>query len=245
MSEVDSSHLRSDSPLSRSDVYSLRDRILFLLAENLGPLVINALGRLCHYQVIGFEHYENAVRDGRGVILALWHGRMLLPVYHLRGRGIYPLVSLHRDGELIARVVRKLGYDARRGSPREGGLEGFRALLTDLKRGSTIAIMPDGPTGPRHSIHDGVIHLARLSGAPIIPLTHSSNPRWIAKSWDKFNVNKPFSKGVVVFGEPLTISRQSESGKDLTENRDRVRGALIEVEVRADRMMGFPAGELV
>lgn len=116
-------------------------------------------------------------------------------------------------------------------------MEGFKQLLSDLKRGKTIAIMPDGPTGPRHSVRDGVIHLARLSGAPIVPVSSSATPCWIAGSWDKFNVMKPFSKGVVIFGEPFSIPRNLSDERGLESVREIVKTALIEVENEADSYM--------
>jgi len=179
-----------------------------------------------------------AGKAGKGVIIALWHGRMLLPVYHLRNRGITALVSLHLDGELIARIVQRLGYTPRRGSPKEGGREGFMAMLRDLKEGRTVAIFPDGPTGPRHSVRDGVLHLARLSGAPIVPISFSANPAWKASSWDKFNVMKPFSRGVITVGEPFTIPR-NVAQEAIESERNRIKAALTMVEREADELMGY------
>jgi len=194
---------------------------------------------LCRYEVVGFENLLEAEKAGKGAIIALWHGRMLLPVYHLRNRNISALISLHNDGEMIAQIVLKLGYVTRRGSPKEGGMEGFKQLLHDLKNGRTVAIMPDGPTGPRYSVRDGVIHLARLSGAPIIPVSHSSKPRWVAHSWDRFNVMKPFSKGLVVIGKPFTVPRSLSGLEGIEQARQSIRESLLAVELTADLEMGY------
>jgi len=196
------------------------------------------MGGLCRYQVVGDEHIQQATTEGKGIIIALWHGRMLLPVYHLRNRGITALVSLHMDGELIARIVERLGYLPRRGSPKEGGREGFMAMLRDLKEGRTVAIFPDGPTGPRHSVRDGVLHLARLSGAPIVPISFSANPAWKARSWDQFTVMKPFSTGVITIGEPFIVPRKLTQ-EDLETEREIIKSALTKVEQQADDLMGF------
>ncbi len=194
---------------------------------------------MCRYEVVGQENLTDVESNGKGMIIALWHGRMLLPVYHLRNRGISALISLHNDGEMIARVVRKLGYITRRGSPKEGGMEGFKEMLADLKTGKYVAIMPDGPTGPRHSVRDGVIHLARLSGAPIVPISYSANPRWVARSWDKFNVMKPFSRGFVVIGKSFTLERKMAGEEALSSARTVIQRALVSVEVEADRLAGY------
>ncbi len=217
---------------------SFKQKILLFLIEHIGPLIIRLLGALCRYEVKGIENLTKSENAGNGVIIALWHGRMLLPVYHLRNRQISALVSLHNDGEMIARVIKKLGYITRRGSPKEGGLEGFKEILGDLKRGMTVAIMPDGPTGPRHSVRDGVIHLARLSGAPIVPISFSARPRWVARSWDKFNVMKPFSRGIIIIGNPIIVSRQISGIEGLMATRDEIRRILVEVEEQADAHVG-------
>ncbi|MFC2150879.1 lysophospholipid acyltransferase family protein [Calditrichota bacterium] len=186
----------------------------------------------------GEENLLRAHEGGKGAILALWHGRMLLPVYYFRKRGVTALVSLHRDGELIARIVEKLGYQARRGSPKEGGMEGFKAMLRDLKEGRIVAIFPDGPTGPRHSLHDGILHLARISGAPIVPMSYCAVPHWRAGSWDKFMVMKLFSRGKVVLHPAFTLPAKIKSD-ELETYRQQIIDALVAVEQDADKRMNF------
>jgi len=235
--EASSSGLIASEEPAKPDRWSLSDKVALFFAEMLGPLVIRALGQACRYHVEGQHHLETAEAAGGGVILAIWHGRMLLPVYHLRGRGIISLASLHRDGEFIARIVRPLGYISRRGSPREGGRAGFNAMVRDLRAGRTVAIFPDGPTGPRHSVRDGVVQLARLTGAPIVPISFSAAPAWRAGSWDRFMVMKPFSLGVILMKEPFTIPRQFTAEQGLEYYRTQVRMQLLEVENKADSQM--------
>lgn len=220
--------------------YSLKQRLLLFTAEIFGPIFIWLLGVLCIYNEEGEEYFTNAVNEGKGVILTIWHGRMLLPIFHLRNRGIISLVSFHFDGEIITRIVTRLGYIIRRGSPREGSREGFKALLQDLKDGKTISMFPDGPTGPQYFVHDGIIHLARLTGAPIIPLLFSANPCWRARSWDKFMIMKPFSRGILCFGKPVYIPRRFADNDSLEECRERIRQTLIDFENNLDLRMKVP-----
>ena len=201
--------------------------------------MIRILGVLCRYRIVGEERLFESMKEGRAVIITQWHGRMLLPIYHFRNRGISSLVSLHRDGELITRVVTRLGYVIRRGSPREGGSEGFLSMSRDLKAGKTVSIFPDGPTGPRYNLRDGIIHLARISGAPIFPLSFSASSSWRVRSWDRFMIMKPFSRGIICVGEPVTVPRRIGSDEELAEYRQLIRQALIDVECEADRYMGM------
>ena len=223
----------------KDEGFTIKDRFLFGLAGFFGPLLIRLLGVLCRYKVEGEERLFTASREGKGVILAFWHGRMLLPIYHFRGRGICSLVSFHRDGEFITRIVTKLGYIIRRGSPRKGGREGFFSMSKDLKAGMTIAIFCDGPTGPRHHLRDGVLQLARISGAPIIPVSHSASPSWRAKSWDRFMIPKPFSRGIIRLGEPIYIPRRIGSEDEIKRFRQSIKEALIDIEKDVDTLMGY------
>jgi len=220
--------------------FKFKDRMLLAVAGLLGPWLIRGLGFLCRYRVIGGEHLSEAQQLGKGVILALWHGRMLLPVFHFRRRGITSLISLHRDGELIARIVKRLGYIPRRGSSREGGREGFNAMVRDLKAGRVVAIFPDGPTGPRHQLREGIIQLARLTGAPIVPLSFSARPAWRLKSWDSYMIMKPFSRGWVGLGQSFVIPRHLNGEADLAAFRNQTRDALIAIESACDRLAGQP-----
>ena len=109
-------------------------------------------------------------------------------------------------------------------------------MLNDLKDGKTVAIFPDGPTGPRHSIHDGVLHLARLTGAPIVPVLFSAKPCWRARSWDRYMLPKPFSQGIVKYGEPFFISR--DIGPDeMDQKRDELRKHLYDLETELDNRL--------
>ncbi len=222
-----------------SSKFPLTTRALLLAAELLGPALILLLGRLTRFTIENQHYFDRARSEGKGVILTLWHGRMLLPIYHHRRTGVVSLVSLHRDGEFITRVVRRLGYAIHRGSPKEGGREGFQALLVDLKRGASAAMFPDGPTGPRHSIHDGILHLARLSGAPILPLTFSAKPCWRVKSWDRFMIMLPFSRAVIRYEAPICIPRSISNPEEMSRWRDLVRERLTAVEEAVDREMGM------
>ncbi len=216
--------------------YSFKQRFITILAELLGPTLIQILGLLCRYRVEGEQNLLDAQKGG-GVILALWHGRMQLPLYYLRNRKIVVLISQSWDGELIARIAHRLGYATRRGSPRKGGRESFMDLLRDLKNGKSVAIFPDGPTGPLHSLHDGVIHLARMTGCPIVPFSFSVTPAWRASSWDKHMIHKPFSKGLILFHEPITLPRKIDK-EDIEMYRQQIIQRLNDVEIEVDKRMG-------
>ncbi|OPY70213.1 MAG: hypothetical protein A4E63_01726 [Syntrophorhabdus sp. PtaU1.Bin050] len=119
----------------------------------------------------------NGWNNDENFIFCFWHGRLLMmPFANFRGRGKV-LISRHRDGELIARVMGYFRIGSIRGSYRKGTVSSLREIMTDLKNGFDVAITPDGPKGPRYQIKDGIVELARLTGKAIVPLTYSASKK--------------------------------------------------------------------
>jgi lysophospholipid acyltransferase (LPLAT)-like uncharacterized protein len=167
------------------------------------------------------EVFDTLLKQQGGRIMTFWHGRMCaMPrVFRPFGTG-HVLISAHKDGELIARVMEAMGYDAVRGStarqrPGEalvdkGGAAALRSLVRLLKSGGHIGITPDGPRGPRMRISPGTMLLAALSGAPIVPVTYSASFAIRFKSWDRFLLPLPFGRLHVAIGTPLTVPRDAD-----------------------------------
>ncbi|HWO03482.1 MAG TPA: lysophospholipid acyltransferase family protein [Methylomirabilota bacterium] len=139
------------------------------------------------------------------LIYAVWHGRILLLPRLYGRRGSHALASRSRDGELVARWIGRFGLVPVRGSSTRGGGEALRQLARVLRQGGEVVVVPDGPTGPREILKVGVIALARLSGAPIVPTAFGASREWRLHSWDEFRIPKPFARCVVRFGEPIRI----------------------------------------
>ncbi len=127
--------------------------------------------------VRGNEAADTLTRDDRHFILAFWHGRQLMIPLAYRGREIHILISRHRDGELISRIMSRFGYHSVRGSSTRGGTAALRQLIKLGRSGVDIAITPDGPKGPRYVAQPGVIQIAKVTGLPILPLTFSCSKK--------------------------------------------------------------------
>ena len=114
---------------------------------------------------------------GENMIVCFWHGRLLMmPFANMRGKGKV-LISRHRDGELIARVMAYFNLGTVRGSYRKGTVSSLREIIHDLRDGFDVAITPDGPKGPRYSVKKGIVELAKLTGKSIVPLTYSASKK--------------------------------------------------------------------
>ena len=200
------------------------------------------------WRIHGRDDAEALIRAGQPFICAFWHGRLMLaPHGWPKGTPIHVMISRHRDGENIVRATRHLGVVPIRGSRTRGGVAAGRASLRVLKEGGYVAISPDGPRGPRMRVQPGIIALARLSGAPIVPITFGVSRRAVANSWDRFVIALPFGRGVYLWGPPLHVAADADEAA-----RERARIILEErlnaLTAEADRMVGAepiePAGEV-
>ncbi len=155
-----------------------------------------------------------------------WHGRMLVPVWHCRGTNIVAMISQHQDGEMVARLVQKLGYETVRGSSTRGGSQAALEMLKRIGQGQTAAMICDGPRGPIYKMKPGAPFLAQQSQAVVIPATFATTKRWTFHSWDRFVVPKPFSKVVLLYGEPIPACSPNgsieEFGQELEDALNRL-----------------------
>jgi lysophospholipid acyltransferase (LPLAT)-like uncharacterized protein len=143
----------------------------------IGAGLIRALGRTLRIQTEGGEQVDALYRKGHRLIIAFWHGRQLMMPLTYRGTGAHILISQHRDGELIHRIVSRFGFRSVRGSTTRGGAAALRDLIRLGRSGSDLVITPDGPKGPRQVAQIGAVHLAQATGLPIVPLTFSCSKK--------------------------------------------------------------------
>jgi len=191
-----------------------------------GALLVRVLGATWRVDRSGLSALDAAIAGGQRCIFAFWHARLLPLVWTHRGRGIAVLVSRHRDGELITRIIERLGFVTGRGSSTRGGEEGLMDMLSLAEEGRLLAITPDGPRGPAGRMKPGLVFLASKSGLPIVPVATASRRSRVLRSWDRFRIPHPFTRVVVAYGDPIAVPRGLE-GEALEAWRARVEKALI------------------
>jgi len=171
---------------------------------------------------------------GAPVIYAVWHGRiLLLPLLYGR-RAVCVLASRSRDGELVTRYVGRFGIEAVRGSSSRGGAAGLRHLARWLEEGREVVVVPDGPRGPAEVVKPGIVGLARLSGAAIVPVAVGASSEWRLGSWDGFRIPRPFARCVARFGEPIHVPRVVDRRTEEAA-RGEVEAALRALSASVDR----------
>jgi hypothetical protein len=203
--------------------------------------MIQVLGATLGLRVEGAEKVVPLWNGRRPLIYALWHGRIMMAPWlnaemrKARGaRRVIVLTSRSRDGELLARFVERFGLGVVRGSSSRGGAAAIRVLATTLRDGEDVAIAPDGPRGPAERVQPGLIALAALTDAPIVPLGFAARPVLTIGSWDRFVIPLPFARAAVVFGAPIAVSGDAER----EELRQEVEKALADVTAAAERLVG-------
>lgn len=236
--------------MDRKKWKDLRRRWVIRFLPPLASLLIRLLSATLRYRIHVSEGTRKIIESGGQIIFAFWHGRMLImpPIYHkvcgTGGKDAWIMVSQHLDGELIARTVEPFRILSVRGSSTRGGRKALQELVDKVLAGHTAGITPDGPSGPCYSVQPGVVRTAQRTGGPIVPLTWAARPRWVASSWDRFQIPLPFARASVVFDEPLYVP-PGEDSTDLEEHRalleERLRQATerMEAEVRGADAVGW------
>lgn len=174
------------------------------------------------------------VAERKGVIALTWHSRFLMltaawePDFQLP----YVMISRSRDGAVVAATCKTLKLQTLRGSARKsgkakGGEAAAAGAVTAIRSGGCVVITPDGPRGPRQRLGDGPLRLARATGAPLMPCTFSVARRKQFDSWDRFVLPKPFGKGLILWGTPVSIPLETSD-----EELDSIRVG-IETEMNA------------
>ncbi len=203
----------------------------------LGKYLIDLVCFTIRVEIKGFENVRPLI-SSRKFIFAVWHSRLILISYLCKGQDGTALVSRSKDGEFAARILHSQGHETVRGSTNKRGLRALLKLIRSLKENKKPGlIVPDGPTGPRFKVKQGIILLAKGTGFPVIPITYSGKRIKIFSSWDRFILPFPFTKCRVVYGEPVYVSRDANKEEE-ARCTVRLEEELCRITCDADRHFG-------
>ncbi len=163
-------------------------------------------------------------------IFALWHAHQCA-LYANEDRGsLNVMISKSNDGDIIATATEHMGIKTVRGSHKRAGAGATLALLEKLEQGESAAITVDGPRGPMGKVKDGVVNIAKLSQAPIIPMTWYSPSKWLLKfnTWDEFRFPLLGVKTIAVYGDPIYVPSDCTK-EELEIYREKVETALFDL----------------
>ncbi len=207
----------------------IRARILSFI----GWIVLSLWSRTLRIQFVQREIPDRLISEGKNVIFAFWHGRQFMLFHSHRNSGVIIPASESRDGEIQAGILKWFGFDVVRGSSKRKGDRALLGLVDGLRRGKSLALAVDGPRGPIYEAKQGVPYLAGKLDKQIIPVITSAKNYWILeKIWDKYLLPKPFTKGVVMYGDPIIVKGISE--EELEMKRKELGAALNRLMAQAD-----------
>lgn len=209
----------------------------------LGAMYIRLVWLTSRWEIENVSVPQAFWRDNKPFVITFWHGHLLMmnQCWDM-SKPIHMLISQHRDGRIVARVIGHLGIQSIAGSSSRGGASAVRQMVKTLKAGEYVGITPDGPRGPRMRTTEGVVQVARMAGVPIIPSAYSVRNRRVLRSWDRFQVALPFTRGIILWGEPIDVPRTLDAA-GIEAKRAEVEAKMIALAQQAERRMGHTPTE--
>lgn len=210
------------------------------LLPGAGLFLIKLLSRTIRVAFMDPENETTGMQRGSSLIYASWHQRFFPGItLFAKRKPIAIMVSQSRDGEFIAAIISMLGWEPVRGSSSRGGRSALLNLKKRVHKGYKIGHIVDGPRGPFGRVKPGLVAMAQVTGAAIVPTICSAEKYWQAQSWDRFMIPRPFSRVVIRFGEPFFVPA------DLSENefediRLAIEGRMRTLYEETDRLWQNP-----
>ena len=183
--------------------------------------VLKFLSSLVRTELIGME-------QGQGLVcgVAHWHGDELALVSRFGNLGLTILVSHSKDGEIMARATRALGYRVTRGSSTRGAVGGLLALIKAVRDGHNVVLAVDGPKGPRGVCKPGIVRVVQKAGVPLFPVGVASTRRFVfKKTWNQVYLPLPFSRQVIFIDKPIYFPKKA-SAEEMDHHCRRVEEGL-------------------
>ncbi|MDT4965711.1 MAG: hypothetical protein QOJ64_448 [Acidobacteriota bacterium] len=205
--------------------YPLGKRLLIRAASLAFYALIGLIGRTTRFEVRGWKNWQAASTAPHVPIYTFWHNRVFLSTWFWRRRRIVVMTSQSFDGEYIARFIQRYGYGAARGSSTRGGVGAIVEMVRLMRAGCPTGFTIDGPKGPRYIAKMGAVLLAKKTGHPIMPFTVTPKRFWEVKSWDAFQVPKPFTHALTQIAEPIFVPSDADENT-LNTKRDELQSAL-------------------
>ncbi len=221
----------------------LRRVLLRYLAPELAFILLRLLRLSWRIRESGRPHYDGAVGGDRAPVIAFLHGRAFMLLDTIAGRRRrrwFSMCSPSLDGDAMARLERRLGFDVLRGSSGTNGVQALVDMIRAVREtpGAGACLAVDGSRGPRGHVQGGILALAQRTGGSILPVTLSADRAWILrKTWDRTLLAKPFARVELVYGEPLAVPPRLRP-EEFERLRQELEARLIALQGEADRRSG-------
>jgi lysophospholipid acyltransferase (LPLAT)-like uncharacterized protein len=179
--------------------------ILRFLGDHFLYYAITALCKSLKIVKQNYEVIEKLETGKKNYVLAFWHGTMILPWYLHGATEFAALTSKSKDGDLLAKILKKWKYQVVRGSSSTGGDVALGIMVDYARNKYSIAITPDGPRGPKQKFKAGAVITAKKSGIPVVLAGVGFKKKKTLNNWDKFEIPHFFTKAKIIYSEPIYV----------------------------------------
>jgi len=202
----------------------MKKKVLKFLETTVAPFILQLLVKFIYLTNKITYHRGSSLDSGETYIISMWHGDLLMQPFNYRNfkqhGTVKGMISEHRDGEALRKTVEYLGIGSLYGSSTRGGVKALLGAIKAIKKGTDVAITPDGPKGPIYNIADGVVIIAQKTNSKILPFSCVPSKYWQLRSWDKFIIPKPFGKIDFYIGDAIDVKdMEIETAKSLLKSR--------------------------
>ncbi|PIF04485.1 MAG: hypothetical protein CSA86_01925 [Arcobacter sp.] len=192
---------------------------------NIVPYLLQLFVKFIYFTSKKNFYHPSGDLSNENFVIVFWHGDLLMQPLHFKKfkpNGLMKaIISEHRDGEAIRKVVQYLGVLAFNGSSTRGGAKAMIGAIKALKnKEADVAITPDGPKGPIYTVANGTVAIAQKTNTKILPFSCIPTKYWQLSSWDKFIIPKPFGTLNFYIGDPIDVAgMEMEDAKLLIQNK--------------------------
>jgi len=185
--------------------YSLRNRVVPCILYGLHGALMCTL-RITTSGLSQAHPYLSGGAPAQGALFVVWHDGLLIPMHLVRHKRMSVMVSRSRSGQIAAALWKLHGFPTIWGSTRKRGrIQALSEALLQLRAGQSVGFAPDGPQGPRHQAHPGVVYLAAQARASIMPVGVAASAAWRLPTWDRHLIPRPFSRVHLHVGTPIDV----------------------------------------
>lgn len=196
--------------------------------------LIRLINKTIRFKTLNRELLEYYQKQKRSLVYAFWHNRQFLLFGWNTTNELVALTSLSRDGRLQEKILRKLNFYPVSGSSSRGAVGGLISMIRAMREGRDACITVDGPRGPIYKAKPGAIYLANKTKSVIIPITTRAQHCYVLKNaWCKYEVPMPFSKAIVIIGQPIEIDEKLDDAK-IEIKRQELENILNRITEQAD-----------
>lgn len=166
-------------------------------------------------------------------VVSFWHNKVIMSLIGAKFiKKKVGLASPTKDGELISVPLERYKTFMIRGSSDKESVRSLMKLIKKVKEGYSAGTPVDGPKGPIYEVKPGMLYVAQKAKVQLLPMGAAYSNKWVfPKAWDKFQLPKPFSKCVVIYGEPYYVADDA----DLEEESKKLKILLDDLDARAEK----------